>query len=124
MWARLLSALLGVWLMASPALLPMSLALGISNRIAGPLVAASSIIAIWAVTRSLRWLAVPLGLWLLIAPLVLASGGAGGINSAVVGVLLFPLAAVRGPLEQSFGGGWASLLRRSSPAAREGGGGG
>ncbi len=71
MWARLLSAAAGIWLMTAPAVLRYSNPAQTNDRIIGPIVASISIIAIWQVTRAIRWLNLPLGAWLILAPALL-----------------------------------------------------
>ena len=110
MWAQVASTLLGLWLMAAPAVLGYGDPARDADRIAGPLAASFAFIAVWDVTRGLRWLNVPLGTWLLVAPWLLGYGPTATVNSTVVGILLLALAFVRGAVSQQFGGGWASLL--------------
>ena len=114
MWARLVGALLGGWLVISPAVLGYS-GLGAANNdhIVGPVVLCASIVAIWPVMRPLRWLGLAAGAWLLAAPWLLFRwyGSLPTINDLAVGVLLIILAFLGGKAEKSFGGGWLSLLR-------------
>jgi hypothetical protein len=109
MWARLVSAALGIWLMAAPAVLDYAGAARTNDRIVGPIVASLAVIAIWETTRSLRWANLPLGGWLLIAPWVLGYPADATWNSLVVGALLLALGLVRGPVNGHFGGGWSAL---------------
>ncbi len=110
MWAQVINAMLGLWLMAAPAVLGYGAPAAYGDRVVGPVVAAFGIIAIWEATRAVgRW-NLPLGLWLLLAPWVLGYAPAAAIlNSMIVGVLVSGLALVRGRVEGSFGGGWAAL---------------
>lgn len=110
MRSRILSALLGVWLMAAPAILGYSGAASISDRVVGPLVAATAIIAIWEVTRPIRWLGVPLGLWLLVAPASFHSPSPAVVNSAIVGTALVVLSFLEGKVRGRYGGGWMELV--------------
>ena len=110
MWAQLASCLLGVWLMAAPAVLGYGDPARTSDHIVGPLAASFAFVAVWQVTRSLRWANLPLGAWLLVAPWVLGYELVPLLNSSAVGLLLMGLACVRGKVTQRFGGGWASLL--------------
>lgn len=112
MWARIVSAALGIWLMASPAVLNYGGVASTNDRILGPLIASLVTIAIWAIARPLRWTGVPLGLWLVVAPWILGySDGVATVNSMVVGLLVIGLAFVRGTVDEEFGGGWSSLWR-------------
>lgn len=111
MWARLASLVLGVWLMAAPAVLDYGDPARTSDRIVGPIVASVAFVAVWEVARALRWVNAISALWLLLAPWVLGYGPAAAANSLAVGVLLLTLAAVRGSMRQRFGGGWRALGR-------------
>jgi hypothetical protein len=111
MWARITSALLGVWLMAAPAVLRYAGAARTSDRVAGPVAASIAVVAIWDVTRPVRWANLLVAGWLVIAPLVLSYHGVAAVNSVSVGLLLAALTFVRGRVEQRFGGGWSALLR-------------
>ncbi len=118
MWARVVGVMLGVWLMAAPAVLDYAGPARINDRIIGPLVVAFAFVAIWEVTRSLRWINLALSAWLVFAPWALFYDLIPTLNSTVVGLLLGPLSAVRGKVEQRFGGGWSSLLKGNGQARR------
>jgi hypothetical protein len=115
MWAQIINVLLGVWLMVAPALLNYNGALRTNDRIVGPLVATCAIIALWPVTRAVRWMNVGCGLWLLLAPWVCAALWPLPLHSMGVGGLLIGLASVRGTLPSGFGGGWAMLWSSRAP---------
>ena len=116
MWARLINFFLGLWLMAAPALLGyMGTPAEVNDRIVGPLVASFAFVAIWEITRGLRWLNLGLGLWLAAAPFLLGAwvqdwSFPATINSVLVGFLTAALSLVPGKLKQSFAGGWRSLF--------------
>lgn len=114
MWTRLVSALLGGWLVVSPAVLGYP-EVGAANNdhVVGPVVLCVSIVAVWPVMRSLRWLELAAGGWLLVAPWVLYKWyeALPTINDLAVGVALVVLAFLGGKTRKSFGGGWLSLLR-------------
>jgi hypothetical protein len=118
MWAQVVSALLGVWLMAAPAALGYGDPARTNDRIVGPIVASLAVVAIWEVTRGLRWVNVVCAAWLLVAPWVLGEGTTAAVNSVAVGSLLLALAFVGGSRRQRFGGGWASLWREPERPAR------
>ncbi|MFZ0388852.1 MAG: SPW repeat protein [Calditrichia bacterium] len=112
MWARILNALIGVWLMASPAVLGFTGSTRINNLIIGPLAASMAIIAIWETTRGLRWVNVVFGGWMLLAPWILGYGDwiARG-NSLLAGVLLIIFGLIKGEVSGNYGGGWSYLFR-------------
>lgn len=109
MWARILNALLGVWLMAAPAVLGYGGAAAINDRIVGPLGASFAIIAIAGVTRPVRRVNAVLGFWLLVAPWLLGYPNVAAVNSMLVGIAAFGLSFVRGTVKDEFGGGWSVL---------------
>jgi hypothetical protein len=103
------TALLGIWMMAAPAVLGYGGPLATSDRIAGPLAASFAIVALWDVVRALRWVDAPIGIWMILAPLVLGFGGPAAVNGVVVGVIVATLSLVPGRTKEEFGGGWKSL---------------
>lgn len=108
-WAQVLSALLGVWLMASPAVLNYAGTAGDTHRIVGPVAASFAFVAIWAHMRPLRWVNLALGFLLIAVPWVVTFPPLATANGVVVGLLLIGLAFVCGMVEGKFGGGWSSL---------------
>src|SRR5688572_10407100 len=119
MGAHAASMLLGVWLMAASQLLGYSGPARMNDHIVGPLIATFGCIAIWEVTRELRWLNLILGLWLLLAPWALGYAWGPLLNSTVVGALLSVLALVPGGSRAHYGGGWSALWRPAAgPAGR------
>lgn len=109
MWAHLVSAGLGVWLMAAPEVLGYRGAAATVDHVLGPLVVTFGTVACWEATRALRWLNGAVGLGLLAAPWLLGFPSAAALNSAAVGLLLALLSLVRGRVSRGFGGGWLSL---------------
>ena len=115
MWAQIINAALGIWLMAAPAVWGYGPPAAANDRICGPLIATFAIISWWGVTRSVARWNLPLGLWLLLAPWVLGySATAATVNSLVTGVLVAVLSLVLGTVSTHFGGGW-DALRQNDP---------
>ena len=86
------------------------------DRIVGPLVVSTAIVAIWPFLRAMRMVNAVLGAAMVLAPLVLrpfAGYPAAATASAIVaGLAITALALVRGDLgEHRFGGGWRSVWR-------------
>ena len=71
MWPGVISTLIGLWLMAAPAVLGYGEPASTVDRIVGPIAASAAWISVWAVTRPIRWLGLPLGLVLITAPFLL-----------------------------------------------------
>ena len=118
MWAHLLTAVTGIWLMASPAVLDYADPARANDRIIGPIVASMATIAIWELTRPLRWVNVILGTWLLIAPWLLGHPPDARWNSLAAGALILACSLVKGNRTHRVGGGWSSLWKGVPPGGR------
>lgn len=124
MWARIVNFLFGLWLMAAPALLGhVGTPAEVNDRIVGPLIASFAFVAIWDVTRGLRWVNTLLGLWLIAVPFLLGAwvqdwSFPATINSVLVGLYVTALSLVRGAVQHHFGGGWRSLLESHRDVVR------
>ena len=110
MWAHAIVSLVGIWLMAAPAVLGYGGVAANHDRIVGPVVASFACIALWEVTRPLRWLDLAAGLWLIAAPWILGFARDAAVNSVIAGLAIAALSLVRGKLTHQFGGGWRTLL--------------
>ena len=112
MWAQLINTLLGLWLMSAPAVLGYGAPAATNDRIVGPVAATFACVAIWEVTRAVRWINLALGIWLLPAPWVLGYESiAATVNALCAGLLLAAMACVRGKMTHRFAGGWAALVK-------------
>jgi Vitamin K epoxide reductase family/SPW repeat len=110
-WNLLISATLGIWLMASPSVLGIMGTVATSNFILGPMIAAISIIALAEVFRSIRYLNILFGLGLFIAPwLAIESNSAGLSNNLIVGILVTAFAFRKGKIIQKYGR-WQKLIK-------------
>lgn len=120
MWAHLINALLGTWMMAAPAVLGYGDPARTNDRIVGPVAATCAIIAWWEVMRGVGRVNLLFGLWLVAAPWVLGyDATAALVNSTAVGVAMAALSFVRGRITKRYGGGWAALLRPDGLHHRE-----
>ncbi len=111
MWAQLLSACLGVWLMAAPAVLEYGAPAATVDRVLGPLIATFALVGAWEVTRNVRFVNLGCAAGLLIAPTVLGYADPARMNEPIVGVLLAALTCLRWQRSRSYDGGWLGLLR-------------
>jgi uncharacterized membrane protein len=103
-WTLLLSAALGIWLMAAPAVLGATDAAADSSHLAGALVVTWAVIAFGEVARPVRLLNIPIGLWIAISPWVLSGAtGASRWVDVFAGLLLVALSIRRGHVEERFG---------------------
>lgn len=118
MWAQVVNAALGIWLMAAPAVLGYGDPAQTNDRILGPVAATFAIIAWWEVTRPVRWVNLAIGIWLIPAPWILGYDATAAIvNSVAVGVLLAACATVKGKVEGRYGGGWSVLFKSGRTGA-------
>jgi hypothetical protein len=111
MWAQAVAAAVGVWLMAAPGVLGYEGSPAVVDRIAGPIVASAGTIALWQVTRALRWVHLPAGIWLLFAPWIFDYPPMAILNSAACGLCLAGCSFVRGRTDRPVGGGWRAVFR-------------
>jgi hypothetical protein len=112
MWAQLINTFVGIWLMFAPDALGYDGPAATNAHIVGPLVASFACIAVFEVTRPVRWWNVPLGLWLVLAPWVLPDyPPVAMVNDMVVGVVVVSLSLVRGRIRGQYGGGWSVLWK-------------
>ena len=113
MWAQLINMLLGLWLMVAPSVLGYGDPARNSDHVVGPIIASFAAVAIWEVTRGLRWLNLLAALWLIVAPWVFQFESTATINSMLVGVVVAGLSLAGGRTTEQFGGGWSMLWRTS-----------
>ncbi|GAA4397185.1 hypothetical protein GCM10023187_06240 [Nibrella viscosa] len=114
MWARFINIGIGLWLMVSPAVLPLSEKAAEHQYLVGPVMVAFAIIAISEATRNVRYVNTLIGVWLLVAPWVLGDHSTlETLNVMAAGVLITGLSLVKGKIENRFGGGWRSLLEET-----------
>ena len=122
MWAQIITAILGIWLMASPAILGFSDDKTIADNahIIGPLIASFSVIAWWEITRSVKYFNLLPALWLLLAPWILGySQTTAIINDMVIGAAVLGLSLVKGKVEGTYGGGWTAIWKKDTLHATE-----
>jgi hypothetical protein len=112
MWAQVINAILGIWLMVSPGIFDFSTNAANNDNIIGPVIATFAITAFWECTRVTRLYNIPLGAWLLLAPWVLGYDNTIAIvNDMVVGGLVIALSLVKGKIEKRYGGGWSAIWK-------------
>lgn len=112
MWAHGISAVLGVYLMAAPAIFRYTGAAEINHRIVGPLVVSFGVIAIWEVTRSARFVNTLLGPWLILSAFILPQPLAAALSAGMCGLIISALSLIQGEQHpEHFGGGWVALWR-------------
>lgn len=112
MWARIICALVGVWLMASPEIFDFSKNISDNDQIVGPVIFTFSVIAMGESVRNIRWLNVGLGCWLLLAPWILNyHNGIATVNDMICGALAIGLSFVPQKRHHWFNGGWSALWK-------------
>jgi hypothetical protein len=104
-WTLVAATLLGVWLMAAPAVLGIQGSAADSHHLVGALVLTTAIVSMAELARAGRLLLVAAGAWTALAPWVLADApGSARWAGLAVGVALIVLALPRGPVHQRYGG--------------------
>ncbi len=111
MWPHVLTAVIGVWLLASPDLLGYTGSAQVNNQIAGAWITTFGLIAMSESVRAVRWANAALGAWLLCAPFILEYPDERAIGSIALGLGVLALSCIRGTLVNRFGGGWTVLWR-------------
>lgn len=102
-WTLLISSILGVWLMASPAILNAGGWAADSNYLFGPLVVMTAVIAMAEVIRPVRYLNIALGAWIIISPLLLSGATISLIvTNVIAGIALVLLSFPRGSVSQQY----------------------
>ena len=115
MWAAILNIILGVWIIVSPAIFEFDKAAANNNHIVGPLIVTFAIVAIWEVNRSARYFNVFTGIWLVVAPFLLSFNSTAAIWIDVAsGALVTVFSLFKGRISKNYGGGWRSLVSRST----------
>ena len=109
-WTLLISAAIGIGIMAVPALLQMQGSAADSNHVVGALVVTFAVIAMAEVARPLRFLNLLFGGWLVLAPWLLDGFTTTGKWSGLIaGVVLVLLSLPRGRVHQRYGG-WDAVV--------------
>jgi hypothetical protein len=110
-WARVLAVVVGLWLMAAPAVVGYGGLAADVDRTLGPVVTSVALIATSASVRSLRWLLVPLGVALLVSPSVSGATAGPALVELTAGLVVAASAVVPLRTEAQLGGGWRALRR-------------
>lgn len=111
MWAAILNIILGLWVMASPAVLTLQAPLSSSQYITGPLIVTFSIIAVSDLNRGVRRLNLLFGLWLICSVFIFESPTQ--MTALLIGATGMAVAALSfftGKTKGNYGGGWRSLF--------------
>lgn len=111
MWAHIVNAILGIWVMAAPVVLGYAEHnAAVAHRIIGPLIVTFAVIAWWEETRLAGHANLVVGLALIMVPAFLGVSMAAIINSIGIGVVVAILSLIRGTYRpETFGGGWSVL---------------
>lgn len=113
-----IAALAGVCMMALPAVFDYSGAARVNDQVVGPIVATLGLVAMWEVTRPVRWVNLLLAAWMIAAVFALDYPFVGGTAVLATAVLAGVLSLVRGERRHDVGGGWAALWRRGAVSTR------
>jgi hypothetical protein len=109
--AQVVGTLVGLALMAAPAVLGYADALAADvHRTVGPLVASFAVMAFWPVLRDLRWVNPPLVAALVVAPLVGGHPAAATVVAAIATLAVVATSPFGGPDPHQRGTGWRGLV--------------
>jgi nucleoside-diphosphate-sugar epimerase len=109
-WTLLVSALLGVWLMAAPDVFGTEGPAADSDHLVGAVVATVAVISMAEVVRAGRFLNGLFGLWIIAAPWLLSGATqAATWSNVIVGALVVLLSIPRGSICEQYGG-WDRLI--------------
>lgn len=104
-WPLVASAVLGLWLMFSPALFGSDGTMADSDHLVGPLVFTVAVISMAEVVRAGRFLNVLLGAWIVAASWFLSGATLSATwNSVLVGIAIVVLSFPRGTIHERYGG--------------------
>lgn len=110
-WNLVITFILGIWLMFSPAVLNTHQLLAISNYIGGPLVSAFSFIAFAEAFRFIRFINILLGIGLIaviwITPVINIHNI---LNNLLVGIVVIALSLPKGEIRERYGA-WGKFIR-------------
>jgi len=102
-WNLLVSALLGAWLMAAPAVFQTQGGAAHSDHILGALVVTVAIIAFAEVARAARFINIALAIGIIVLPWLLGGGTlAAGINDLIIGLLIIVLSIPPGKIRNTY----------------------
>jgi hypothetical protein len=109
-WNLLLTAALGLWLMAAPAVFGSRGGAADSDHLVGALVVTVAVIALAEVGRPVRFANVLLGAWTVASPWLLGGASMGAAwNDVAVGTAVVRLSLRRGVVRDRYGG-WARFV--------------
>jgi hypothetical protein len=109
-WNLLVSAFLGAWLMAAPAVFQTQGRTAYSDQVLGALVVTTAVIAFAEVARAARFINIALALGIIVLPWVFGGATfASGINDLIVGVLIIALSIPPGKIRNTYSS-WNALI--------------
>lgn len=113
MWAQAINMVLGIWVMASPAVLHYNQTVSNNNHIVGPLIITFAVVALWDINRNVRFVNVLLGVWLIASVFILpAQSYTSMLSNGVAGLAIVLFSLVKRKTNDAYGGGWRSLFQK------------
>lgn len=107
---HLVGAIIGLWLLVSPAAIGFTGFARVDARIMGPIILAISILSVWPATRWFARLNGFAGLWLIFGPILLLSPQVVLMSNIALGAILLGLALFPGYTAWQIGNGWVGIL--------------
>ena len=102
----------GLWLMVAPSVLGHAgTTAGKADRLLGPLIVAAGFLAVFPITRLVRWFNLLPAAGLVVAPFLTGAPTSATVNSVVCGIVVLVLAPVERAPQDRYGGGWDTLVK-------------
>jgi hypothetical protein len=112
MWTRIVTSVLGLWLMIFPSIFKMNEMTSNNNYIVGPLVITFSVISLWDINRKAIRVNILLGAWLLVALFALDfTKSVAFFSNGACGAFIIVLSSIKRKGRGQYGGGWKSLFQ-------------
>lgn len=114
-WAQVITACLGIFLMAAPGVFDLRQPAADQFHIFGPMITTFAVVSWWEATRRVCTWNTPIGAWLLISPIFLDYASSTSIYLAIgTGIAVGVLSRIKGRTGKRYGGGWRALWRSNT----------
>lgn len=113
MWPCIVSIVVGLWVMISPAIFTSQKSMADVDYICGPLLITFAVIALWEINRSVIKANLVVAIGLIVATLLIQANTNLFISNLASSLVIIGLSLVKGTITESFGGGWKSLFEES-----------
>ena len=112
MWAQIINIVIGIGLMAAPAIVGFDKVASNNNHIVGPLVITFAVVSLWEINRNVRWFNIVTGAWLILSPFIIGFGASAQAIDIAGGIAVILFSLHKGKIKNKYGGGWRSLFQK------------